>query len=249
MGAMATKAKGPGVEEVREALHRLFIGAQGTRLRKEDEVKAAEIAAMLAELSRFGRDTLLVDAAAGKAPVGLLAAELLGFEHVAVIERDAGRIAACRSAAARLARPVEIDVRQADVGDPAAWPAHPGAVVALHACGLAADAVIDGAAQAGARFILLVPCCYGEGVAFAGDAKAWACRLGARQGAVRRRLEDALIDAERTLRLESLGYETTVIPLVAPTVTPHNLMWRARRTDEPVAMERARDAHRRLLAP
>ncbi|MDD5307282.1 MAG: methyltransferase [Deltaproteobacteria bacterium] len=238
---MAARAKAPTVDEVRGALHRLFIGVRGTALRKEDEVKAVELAAMLKELSRFRRDALLVDAAAGKAPVGLLAAELLGFARIAVIERDAGRVEACREAAARLTRRAEIEVRHADVGDLGAWPEAPDVVAALHACGFAADAVIDAAARARARFILLVPCCYGKGVAFAGGASKWATLMGApRQGAVRRRLLDALVDAERTLRLESYGYEVTVAPLVSPTVTPHNLLWRARRAVEPRAMERAR---------
>jgi hypothetical protein len=55
----------------------------------------------------------------------------------------------------------------------------------------------------------------------------------------------SLIDAERTLRLEVAGWETTVAALVPPTVTPHNLMWRARRMREP---NRMREAAQQLRA-
>ena len=57
---------------------------------------------------------------------------------------------------------------------------------------------------------------------------------------MRRRLVQALVDAERTWRLEAAGYETEVVELVSPSVTPHNLLWRARLVAEPVRMARAR---------
>ena len=74
---------------VEAALHRLFIGADGTSLRREDLKKAREAAALLEQLERIVRpDRLLVDAAAGKAYVGLLAVELLGVTRVHVIEKE-----------------------------------------------------------------------------------------------------------------------------------------------------------------
>jgi short-subunit dehydrogenase involved in D-alanine esterification of teichoic acids len=57
-----------------------------------------------------------------------------------------------------------------------------------------------------------------------------------------------MVDAERTLRLEAAGYETEVVELVPPTVTPHNLVWRARRVGEPGRMARAAEALARLVA-
>jgi hypothetical protein len=54
-----------------------------------------------------------------------------------------------------------------------------------------------------------------------------------RHGAVRRAWLDATVAALRTLRLEASGYETVVVPFVPPTVTPWNLVWRARRVQEP----------------
>jgi hypothetical protein len=227
--------------EVERAIARMFIAAEGTALRREDRKKAVEVAALLSLLGPPGEARLLVDAAAGKACAGLLAAELCGWSRLVVIERDPSRIAACRAAAAHLRPGVRADLREGDVADPALWPAEPDAVVALHACGPASDATIDASARARARWIYLVPCCYGAGIPFAAAAEARAEALGVpRQAEVRRAFVTALIDAERTLRLEAAGYEVTVLPFVPRSVTPHNLLWRARRAGEPTRMGEAR---------
>ena len=222
-------------------LHALFVAADGTTLRREDLKKARETAALLDALGRVvGPGKLLVDAAAGKAYVGLLAVDLLGVDRLHAIERDPTRAARCREAIARLGSRARIDVVEADVADRAAWPPAPDVVVALHACGAASDAVADAAVAAGARWIFLVPCCYAAAVAFSPKATAIAERLGVpRQAEVRRRFIMSLIDSERTLRLEAAGWETTVVPLVPPTVTPHHLLWRARRVREPGRMQEA----------
>ncbi len=65
---------------------------------------------------------------------------------------------------------------------------------------------------------------------------------------VRRRFLQALVDSERTLRLEAAGYETNVVSFTAPTTTPHNLLWRARRVNEPVRMREAALKLERLQA-
>jgi hypothetical protein len=57
---------------------------------------------------------------------------------------------------------------------------------------------------------------------------------------VRNRFVQAFVDAERTWRLEAEGYETEVVEFVGATVTPHNLLWRARRVQEPSRMADAR---------
>jgi hypothetical protein len=235
---------------VEAALHRLFIATDGTALRREDLKKARETAALLDELGRIVRPgRLLVDAAAGKAYVGLLAVELLGVERVHVIEREPRRAALCQQAVARLEHAAEIRVVEQDVASPGAWPAEPDVVVGLHACGAASDAILDGALAAAARYILLVPCCYAQAVPFSPAAEARADALGVpRHAEVRRRVVMGLIDAERTLRLEAAGWETTVGALVPPTVTPHNLLWRARRMREPNRMREAAAQLARLRA-
>src|SRR5512140_1922457 len=93
----------PGL--VAAALEELFIDvdpvATGRRLRREDVQKVDELAPLLDEIARAagegGRGQgVLVDAAAGKSVVGLLAAELILAERrrtwrVVVLERDPRR--------------------------------------------------------------------------------------------------------------------------------------------------------------
>jgi hypothetical protein len=236
------------ISAVEEALHRLYIGIGTASLRKEDRKKAAELTGLLAEIERIlkegksSRPIHLVDAAAGKAYVGLLAAEFfLARGQVTMIEREAGRAAACREAAKKAqAGQVRFTVVQREVADAGAWPDKPDVVVALHACGPAADAIAERAVACGARHLLLVPCCTSKGVIAARLATHHAEALGLpRHAEIRRRFIQAIVDAERTLRLEAAGYETNVVSFVAPTHTPHNLLWRARRANEPVRMAEA----------
>ncbi len=230
----------PSLEAVEAAIQRLFIRAEGTTLRDEDRKKARELRGLLSEMRPLPRKGAVVDAAAGRASVGLIAAELLSPCELVVIERAPDRVRACRDAATHLTRGASVDVREADVADPASWPDAPELVVALHACGPASDHIIDRAAACGAGRILLVPCCVGAGVSFAKTAREVVSRWPVpRQSAVRQRLEHGLIDAWRTLRLEAAGYEVTVLPFVPPTVTPYNLLWRCRRVGQRDSMERA----------
>jgi len=210
-------------------------------MRREDRRKACEVAAVLEEVarlvSRFARSAplLLVDAAAGKSYVGLLAAKLVLDSRASVLtlEREPLRVEASRRAAARLMAPIPVECRQAAVEEAAAWPFQPSIVTALHACGQAADAIIDRVIACKARTLLLVPCCTSKAVTAASLAFAHADAVGIpRHAPVRRRFVQSIVDAERTLRLEAAGYETEVVEFVAPTVTPHNLLWRSRLVGE-----------------
>lgn len=233
------------VTEVEHWLDRLYIAAEGAGLRDEDRRKAREVAAMLEEIGRAAArlshrsPLVLVDAAAGKSYVGLLAARLV-FEPAGVaatvvtIEREASRVALSRRAVERLGTSIPIECRQAEVSDTSAWPDRPSIVTALHACGDAADAVIERAIASNCRELLLVPCCTSRAVASAARAEARAGEAGIpRHAPVRRRFIQAMVDAERTWRLEAAGFETEVVEFVGATVTPHNLLWRARKVGEP----------------
>lgn len=244
--------------EVARWLDRLYIAADGAGLREEDRRKAEEVAAILDEIERASARVsrrspiALVDAAAGKSYVGLLAAKLVlepagRAASVVTIEREAARVALSRAAAARIETAVPIDCRQAEVSDPAAWPEGASLVVALHACGNAADEIIGQAIRTGARELLLAPCCTSRAVDAAARAEATAVRSAIpRHAPVRRRFIQAMVDAERTWRLEAAGYETEVVEFVGATVTPHNLLWRARRVGEPARMAAARQALSRI---
>jgi hypothetical protein len=246
------------VSDVEHWLDVLFVAAEGAVLRQEDRRKAIEVAAMLREIDREvrrmgGRDPIaLVDAAAGKAYVGLLAAKLvlepLGRQaRVVTLERDASRAAASRAALLRLGSSVPVDCRTADVADPRSWPDRPSLVVALHACGPAADAVIEGALKSLARVLLLAPCCTSRAMPVAACAETSAERLGIpRHAPVRRRFVQAMVDADRTWRLEAAGYQTEVVEWVPATVTPHNLLWRARHVSEAGRMAAAARARATL---
>jgi len=214
---------------VEEALRAFYVTKADSVLRPEESKKIPQLAGILPVLARTGPDPLLVDAAAGRAPVGLMAARLLGWSKVVVIEREAGRAASARSAAARVSG-VEVEVREGAVADEAVWPPGAEVVVALHACGSAFDDIVDQTIARSVPWMLAVPCCYANAVAFAKVARAWAEDLGvAAQAPVRRRFVESLIDTERTLRLEAAGYRVSVQAFVPPTVTPHNLLWRAQR--------------------
>jgi len=227
--------QGPGPPEplsheaVEAALRELYVTAEGSPLRPEERKKVPEVASMLTVLRRLKKDPLLVDAAAGRGYVGLLAAKLLGVRRVVTLERDPERVALVR----RLARGIpeaDFDVREGGVEDRPLWPASPDVVAALHACGPASDAVLEAAIAQRAKWLLLVPCCYADTVPFAARARALADEVGVpRQSGVRRRFVESVIDSQRTLRLEAAGYEVKVSAFVSPTITPHNLLWRARR--------------------
>ena len=235
--------------DVEAKLQSMFIDAAGTSLRREDLKKAVEVAALLNEVARLGRDGTLVDVAAGKSYLGLFVVELLGCEHLVVIEREEKRLADVKHAMGKLTRTAKIDLHHGDVANPSFWPKSPAIVTALHACGPASDSVIDAALACEAKGLLLVPCCYGSNIPTWATAKQRAEDLGMPDHAeVQKRFMHSFIDAERTLRLEAAGWETTVAPFVAPTVTPHNLLFRARRLKEPKRMARALEQRHRLLS-
>ncbi len=241
-------------------LDRLYIAAEGAGLREEDQRKAAEVAALLGEIARIvrstgkARDLTMVDAASGKSYVGLLAAKLVlepteRPAQVVCLERNSALVAHTLSAVTKLDTSVPILCECAELAQIQAWPAAPTLVVGLHACGSASDDIIARSVAVEARHLLLVPCCVGRGVARVKDAEALAARLGLPRAApIRRRFVHTLIESDRVLTLEAAGYQTEVVEFVAPTVTPYNVLLRARRVCEPVRMANARADQARLWA-
>ena len=213
---------------VEALLTRLYLGDGAPR--NEERKKAREVADLLGLVAQLqpqpaprGKARLLVDGAAGHGYVGLCAAVLLGWRRVVAIERDPRRADRLRAVAAGL--DVALEVRDADLAD--GIPAAADIVVALHACGAATDALLDGAAKAGARWIVCAPCCYGVQI----PGYAAALTEGARYGdpMLAARHAALAVDAARLGRLRSAGYEASLRAFTAPTVSPHNVAFVARR--------------------
>src|SRR5512143_592026 len=93
----------PYLHEVELWMDRLYIAAEGAGLRKEDRRKSIEVASMLGEIERAVRrlsrrePLVLMDVAAGKSYVALLAAKLVlepigRTATVIALERDPRRV-------------------------------------------------------------------------------------------------------------------------------------------------------------
>jgi len=128
------------VAEAERWLDRLFVAADGATLRREDRRKAVEVAALPGEIemaaNRLSRRSqlILVDAAAGKSYVGLLAARLVlepagRKARVVTIESDPDRVRSSLRAVECLGSSIPIECRMGDVADPSAWPEHPSEAV------------------------------------------------------------------------------------------------------------------------
>jgi DTW domain-containing protein YfiP len=252
------------LERLRAMIHRGWIAASGTTLRREDEKKARELVGLLREARRLlgrgrGRnrkaDGPVVDAAAGKGYVGMaLALEAVRAGSPLVVrflERDARRASAITAAAELLGAPREgIDARAADLSDADAWPDAPRLVVSLHACGDATDRVIERAIAARAEAVLVAPCCVRSTLAASRRAERRAAALGLeRHAEVRRRFVEAMVLGERALTLEAAGYDVACVPFAPPPVTAYSVAIRAARAPSPERMATgARDARRAHVA-
>ncbi len=106
-------------------------------------------------------------------------------------------------------------------------PEKPSLVLSLHACDTATDMALGLGIRSGAQAIACVPCCHKELLATYRAPDGFA-----RHGILRARLCDVLTDGLRVLKLESLGYETSVVEFVSPLDTPKNLLITARKTAE-----------------
>ena len=223
------------LDSVESLLERLYLG--GGAPRREDRKKAREVADLLAVIARVqpqpaprGRARVLVDAAAGNGYVGLCAAALLGWRKVVAIERDPDRGDRVRAAAARLDVAIDLRVEVMELDEQSAMPPEPDLLVALHSCGGATDGVLSAGRRAHARWILCAPCCYGDKIATWADAVAEAGRIGFPEDAILRvRFASARVDAGRLCALRSAGYEASLRAFTAPTVTPHHVLFHARR--------------------
>lgn len=100
----------------------------------------------------------------------------------------------------------------------------PHLVISLHACDIATDIVLNKASDNGADVILSTPCCHHE---LNHTLNCAALGFVAKHSMLRQKMCDALTDALRLLKLESVGYKVDALELIDPEDTPKNIMLRA----------------------
>jgi hypothetical protein len=109
------------------------------------------------------------------------------------------------------------------------------ALIALHACNTATDDAIRRGIGAGARLIVVAPCCHQELLPQLGRPAPLVPLL--EHGLMAGRMADWLTDGLRALFLEWAGYRTKIIEFVASEHTPKNLMLAAVRKSDPFTNE------------
>ncbi|MDO4798980.1 MAG: SAM-dependent methyltransferase [Bacillota bacterium] len=116
-------------------------------------------------------------------------------------------------------------------------------MVSLHACDTATDYAIAQAVRWGARTILSVPCCQHE---LFSQLKNDLHRPLLKHGILKDKMTELLTDSLRGLKLESLGYEVSMIEFTSLEHTAKNTMIRAvkRSTESERARVAASDAAR-----
>lgn len=109
----------------------------------------------------------------------------------------------------------------------------PGAdvLVALHACNTATDHAIRRGVEAGARLIVVAPCCHQELRPQLARPEPLAPVL--QHGLMAERMAEWVTDGLRALVLEHAGYRTKVIEFVGSEHTAKNVMLAAVRLDAP----------------
>jgi SAM-dependent methyltransferase len=141
-----------------------------------------------------------------------------------------------------VARMREIEGLSFRCGDIAELAAEPAArldvLVALHACDVATDEALAAGIRAGARLLIVSPCCHKE---LRGQLGTPAVLEGAfRHGIFRERQAEFVTDALRAELLEWAGYRTKVFEFVSTEHTAKNLMITAIRAHPPGSEEHLR---------
>ena len=151
-----------------------------------------------------------------------LPAEVLGVEARAELVANASTLA--RSVAADGLHFVPGDIAQVPLADL-------DGLITLHACNTATDHALHRGITAGARLIVVAPCCHQEVRPALGLPAPLAPAL--RHGLLAERMAEWVTDALRTLVLEWAGYHTKVIEFVGSEHTARNLMLAAVRAPHP----------------
>jgi hypothetical protein len=219
----------------------------------------------------------IADMGAGKGYLTFALAALLGPRALITgIERRADLVATCNRVAADCAFSGHLTFIEGDIPVPPPTRAHPApsteapptishssldirhfsassrrldALIALHACDTATDDALHAGHAAGARLLVVSPCCQKELRAQLQAPPVLADAL--RHGIFQERQAEFVTDALRAQLLECAGYRTKVFEFVSTEHTAKNLMLVAHRpapapgapaafTPHPAALARAR---------
>ena len=111
-------------------------------------------------------------------------------------------------------------------------------LIALHACNDATDLALLRGVQAGARIIVVAPCCHKDVRRSLGGPPPLGPLL--QHGLFKERFAEWLTDGLRVLALEAAGYRVTVSEFVDATHTPKNVLLGAVRGNSPERQAAAR---------
>ncbi len=132
-------------------------------------------------------------------------------------------------------------------------PEAPDMVISLHACDIATDIVLANAVKWGAKIILSTPCCHHEMSKQLSEKSANSplrneLSFILDHPMLKQKLCDAVTDALRAKRLESVGYSVITLELIDPDETPKNLMIRAIKNPRtsPAAREKALEEYKNV---
>lgn len=118
-------------------------------------------------------------------------------------------------------------------------------VVTLHACDTATDYALINAVKWGTEVILSVPCCQHE---LFSQIKNDLHQPILKYGILKDRLTEYLTDGLRGLKLESCGYDVTMIEFTGLEHTARNIMIKAVKADHNAADKRTAQANARAAA-
>lgn len=210
--------------------------------------KFAELLTHLLAETEFTADPLsVVDMGSGKGYLTFAVAHLLGARaRVRGVEQRPELVALCN----RIAAAHGLDGRLAfEAGTIAAAPLASGTcdvLIALHACDTATDDALARGLAAGARLLVVAPCCQKELRPQLAAPPVLADAL--RHGIFQERHAEFVTDALRAQLLECAGYRTKVFEFISTEHTAKNLMIAAVKTRAPDAPDSERAARLRAFA-
>jgi len=211
-------------------LHELGItGPQGAVLAASQAKwrqinKFLEIIAALLRSAQLPPDAHIADMGCGKGYLTFALYDYLTSQtalrpHITGIEQRPALVELCNRAAARAG----FTGLTFASGNISAWrPQRLDMLIALHACDTATDEALAAGVRAGARVLVVAPCCHQQ-VRQCMDAHNELSPV-LQHGILAERQAEILTDGLRALILEAHGYRSSVFEFISPEHTAKNLM-------------------------